>query len=220
MKNIFILFTFLFVTSNLFGAYNIKIAVYKNHANLMEYMKNIPGEAYRTNIHIEKKNNLYYVTSTIYESENDVKKALHAYKKCFPDAFIQKVAVENTKMMKAEHIMEQEVLNAKKLLANKTVYVCNEHHDTTSKKEVVKLTFKKDYVLYSKLRRDIPPIKLPYTFDKKSILLSISRINFRYKIEDENKNYLSVQSFVNEKKGRKLRYYFDEILALKFTKHH
>ena len=46
---------------------------------------------YRKNILIEEKNHLHYVTSTLYESENEVNKALSAYKKVFPDAFIVEV---------------------------------------------------------------------------------------------------------------------------------
>lgn len=232
MKQTFLLFTFLFASSDLFGAYKIKIAVYKDHSNLMTYISKIPEADYRKNILIEEKNNLHYVTSTLYESEDEVNKALNSYKKVFPDAFITEIAqeiilsapteapVQTSDPQSTEPIEKEQVnaLEAKILLENKTVYICNEDGSKKAQKEVIRLDFKKEYVLYSKLSRDVPPIEIPYTFDQDCVILPISGIDFKYKIYQEGHEFLSAQSFVNGKEGNHFRYYFDEDLAFKFTR--
>lgn len=237
MKKIFLLFTFLFAASNLFGAYKVKIAVYKDHANLMTYISKISDAEYRKNIIIEEKSHLYYVTSTRYESENEVNKALSAYKKVFPDAFIveaeQKIIVPAStdvvvqtsesnmpEPQSPEPIEKEQVasLDAKMLLANKRVYLCNEDGSKKAKKEVIRLDFKKEYVLYSKLSRNVPPIEIPYTFDHDSVILPMSGIDFKYKIYAEGTDFLSAKGFLNDKEGNHFRYYFDEDLAFKFAK--
>ena len=85
MSKILLLLLLLLPAQNLFGAYKIKIAVYKDHANLMTYVSKISEKEYRKNILIEEKNHLHYVTSILYENEKEVNKALSAYKKVFPD---------------------------------------------------------------------------------------------------------------------------------------
>lgn len=227
MKKTFLLFTFLFATSNLFGAYQIKIAVYKDHANLMTYISKIPEADYRKNILIEEKNHLYYVTSSLYENESAVNKALSTYKKVFPDAFIveveQKSIVPTSKEVVAQtpEVIENESVtsfDAKNLLENRTVYLCNKDGSKSAKKQVVKLEFKKEYVIYSKLKRDVPPIQIPYTFDQDCVIVPMSGINFKYKIYQEGHDFLSAQSFMNDKEGHHFRYYFDEDLALEFAR--
>ena len=199
----------------------------------------IKASEYRKNIVIEKRNDFYYVTSTLYESENKVKKALGAYKKMFPDAFISEIeqkrkvpvsteVVVQTSESKTlepqrpEPIEKEQVnaLDAKILLENKTVYMCNEDGSKKAKKEVIRLDFKKEYVLYSKLSRDVPPLEIPYTFDQDCIILPISGIDFKYQIHAEGDEFLSTKSFINDKEGNHFRYYFDEDLALEFAKHH
>jgi len=247
MRKTLLSLALLFSAQNLFGAYEVKIAVYKDHANLMTYISKISEESYRKNIRIEEKNNLHYATSTLYENETEVNKALSAYKKVFPDAFIVEVekkmivpvpteAVAKT-LVQTEEIMQTSMptevevqtpepmekeqvptFDAKMLLENKTVYICNERVSVGSKNEVVKMDFKKDYVIYSKLKRDVPPIQIPYTFDKDCVILPMSGIDFKYQIYQEGQDFLSAQSFIEDKKGHHLRYYFDEDLALEFAK--
>ncbi len=223
MKKTFLLFAFLFAASDLFGAYKVKIAVYKDHANLMAYISKIPGESYRKNIIIEKKNHLYYVSSRLYKSTNDVNKALSAYKKVFPDAFIEESAQETVLAISTEAVTQapepvEKAIDAKILLENKTVYICNENGSKKAQKEVIRLDFKKEYVLYSKLSKSVPPLEIPYTFDKDCVILPMSGIDFKYKIYEEGNNFLSTKSFINDKEGNHFRYYFDEDLAFKFTK--
>ena len=62
MNKILLLLALLLPAQNLFGAYKIKIAVYKDHANLMTYVSKISEKEYRKNILIEEKNHLHYVT--------------------------------------------------------------------------------------------------------------------------------------------------------------
>ncbi len=80
------------------------------------------------------------------------------------------------------------------------------------------MDFKKEYVVYSKLNRNFPPIKIPYTFDQDYVILPMSGINFKYKISQEGQDFLFAQSFINDKEGHHFRYYFDEKLALEFAR--
>jgi hypothetical protein len=354
MKKVFF-FLLLLGAPNLFGDYQIKIAVYKDHANLMTYISKIPGKSYRKNIFIKKKNHLHYVTSGLYENKSQANNALTVYKKVFPDAFIsevkqqkavavvmvkekitvpeaaavvakapepveevnqtlvpveavtqtpqpaekeqltaldtfivagiqgkveplsteaekeevivpvsneviakipepmgekqpmipdtasvevtqEKAVVIPTEAVKQESAVpvsteavsqtpepikdvQPTTLDAKILLENKTVYICEEDGAAGTKKEVVKMDFKEDYVVYRKLKRDVPPIHIPYTFEQDCVIVPMSGINFKYQIYQEGQNFLSAQGFIEDKKGHKLRYYFDEDLALEFARH-
>ena len=202
------------------------MAVYKDHANLMTYISKIADADYRKNIIIEEKNHLYYVTSTLYENKNEVNKALVAYKKVFQDAFIAKteqkiiLPVETEVLAKTPEPIENEqekALNAKRLLENKTVYLCNENVSKKAKKQIIKMDFKNEYVLYSKLGKNVPPIKISYTFDQDCVILPMSGIDFKYKIYQEGEDFLSAKSFTNDKEGNHFRYYFDEEAAVSFV---
>lgn len=188
----------------------------------MTYISKVPGKSYRKNIIIEEKNHLYYVSSMFYKSKNEVNKALSAYKKVFTDAFIEEIAKETVVVASAEAVVKapeavEKAMDAKILLENKTVYICNENGSKKDKKEVIRLDFKKEYVLYSKLSRDVPPLEIPYTFDQDCVILPMSGIDFKYKIYAEGDDFLSTKSFINDKEGNTFRYYFDEDLAFKFT---
>ena len=198
----------------------------------MTYISKIADADYRKNILIEEKNHLHYVTSTLYENENEASKALSAYKKVFPDAFMAEVEyeiivpasteapVQISEPQSPEPIEKEQVnaLDAKRLLENKTVYLCNEDGSKKAKKEVIQLDFKKEYVVYSKLSRNVPPIQIPYAFDQDRVILPMSGIDFKYKIYQESQDFLSAQSFTNDKEGHHFRYYFDEDLAFEFAR--
>ena len=198
----------------------------------MTYIAKISDTDYRKNILIEEKNHLHYVTSTLYKSERKAKKALSAYKKVFPDAFIKEIAQETIVAASTEvaaqapesveneqqATIDAKILDAKILLENKTVYICNENGSKKAKKEVIRLDFKKEYVLYSKLSRDVSAIEIPYTFDHDCVILPMSGIDFKYKIYADGDDFLSAKSFINDKEGNHFRYYFDEDQAFKFTK--
>jgi len=231
MKSIFIFFSFLFATTSLVASYTIKIAVYKDHANLMRFIAKVPKERYRKNIIIEQKNHLNYVTSVSYEYEKEVHKALRAYKKVFPDAFIEKDIDESPTSKSKKPLVKKEVhkktikpvqstpilsLDAQELLGNKTVYLCKESPSKRSKKGMIELGFKDEYVLYRKLSKTASPLKMPYVFDKDSVTIVISEIEFKYKILQKEDHFLAVQSFVNSKKGQKFRFYFNEDLAFRY----
>jgi len=239
MKKVFLFCAFFLTTSLLFANYTVKIAVYKDQDNLMRFIAKIPEPQYRKNIQIEEKNHLHYVTSISYEYEKEVNKALRAYKKVFPDAFVEEVEEGNaasapatvdkkvlltkpslakaTPVVPVAEPVEAKMLDAKQLLENKTVYLCKDHPLKDAKKEIIKLEFKAKYVLYSKRRRDTPPLQIPYTFDKNAVVLSLSGMQFKYQLLKEEEGFLLAQSYINESKGQQFRFYFDEDLAFEFV---
>jgi len=214
----------------------------------MRFIAKIPEPKYRKNIRIEEKNHLHYVTSISYAYEKEVNKALRAYKKVFPDAFIEEVEEKETNttispvaVMKSVSVskpalsetapetlvaepvvpvsepIEANTLDAKALLEGKTVYLCKDHLVKHDKKEIIKLDFKAAYVLYSKRHRDTPPLKIPYTFEKDTVVLSLSGMQFTYQLLKEEEGFLLAQSYVNESKGQRFRFYFDENMAVDFS---
>jgi len=136
------------------------------------------------------------------------------------EAVVQTSEAKMPESQSPEPIEKEQVasLDAKMLLENKTVYLCNEDGSVKAKKEVIRLDFKKEYVLYRKLSKDLPPIEIPYTFEQDWVILPMSGINFRYKISQEGQDFLSAQSFINDKEGNHFRYYFDKEQAFTFTK--
>lgn len=74
-------------TTMLFGAYDIKLAVYKNAKNLHASIAKIENVNYKKRIVIERRNHLYYAHAVI-ASQKEAHNALHVYKKVFKDAFI------------------------------------------------------------------------------------------------------------------------------------
>lgn len=226
MKKIFIFCAFIFTFSPLLASYTVKIAVYKNHANLMKVIAKIPVTKYRKNIIIEKKRRLYYVISVPYIHKKEVYKALQAYKKVFPDAFVREVKAKNiiTKPVKIENKVQKPIksptvpsLDAKQFLENKTVYLCKEEHSKQNKKEMIRLEFKENYVLYSKRSKNVAPLEIAYIFYKDSAILTLSGLSFKYRFVKEEEGFLLAESFINEKKGQGFRFYFDENLAHDFN---
>lgn len=223
MKKTFFLFTLFFATSNLFAAYQVKIAVYKEHKNLKVNISKIASKKYRKDIIVKKKRHLYYVTSRVYGSKSESNKALAVYKKVFHDAFVADVkgktvvATPLKVLAKTPKSKETKPLDAKLILENKTVYICNVLPSKRSKKEMIKLDFKEAYVLYTKLSKNVAALEIPYTFDKDTVILSISGMSFKYKIYKEEDGFLEVKSFLNDKKGQDFRFYFDKNLALDFS---
>lgn len=217
---IFTFFALFLGVPNLFGAFQLKLAVYKNYANFTKNISKVDREKYRKNILIEEKNNLYYITSILYEKEKDAKKALLAYKKVFADAFIaeveQKKAVGEERLSKAKAVPDNEVplLDAKILLENKTVYICEEERVSGINSTIIRMDFKKEYVVYTKQKKGTLPLNIAYSFDKDRVVLPMSGVDFQYKIYKEGKDFLSVQGFINGKKSKIFRYYFDERAAL------
>ena len=186
----------------------------------------IKASEYRKNIIIEKRNEFYYVTSEPYASKSEAQKALHVYKEVFQDAFIQediksevpRELSEKTVTAEIEKLQTEEHCNAEELLENKTVYLCYENGNTASQKRIIQMDFTGEDMEYLPLKSTYKPLKIEYTFKGDTVVLVISGIEFAYKIDKKEDNYLAVKSFTNGKKSPyTLRYYFDKSEALEFA---
>ncbi|MDQ7047344.1 MAG: SPOR domain-containing protein [Sulfurovum sp.] len=223
IKKTLLLFTFIVASSNLFGAYVVKLAVYKNYTNLMTVIAKIPDERYRKNIVIEKKDDYHYLTSTRYESKTEAKKALGSYRIAFSDAFIIKVKEQEQNIVSApEDVVVPTPVNpnviglvkkrpassldVKHLLENKTVYVCDAKGSKKTQKQIIKVKFEKESVSYTKLSTQIYTIDVPYIFDRNCVILSRSAIHFRYQTHTEKYDFLSPKSFMNNSDDRAFQF--------------
>jgi len=223
MKNIFIalLFSCLY-TSILFGAYEIKLGVYKNTKNLQLNIEKIKPSKYKNYISVRRKNNLNYVHAVIDGNKREVEQALKVYKSIFKEAFISahkivlvkevqkesslKISSPQTKMtVKTVNINH---FNAQDLLKNKTIYLCYEEDVSHSKKRIMEMRFSDETLKYRSLLHDFTPIDVAYHFDDESIYLTLSGIDFKHTIDDTNQKFLHLTSFINGKKAHHLRYYF------------
>jgi len=225
MQKFLVLLVIFFYTTTLFGAYDVKIGVYKNAKNLRANIAKIKSTKYRKSIVIEKKNRLYYAHA-ILPSSKDARNALHAYKRVFDDAFISKKQVQTKVIIKrvfpkvAKKIKTQkkiQIINAKELLIDKTIYVCYEKSDDVNKR-VVKMHFEKEYIVYTSLINKNKPLKIKYTFNKENIILSLSGLEVRHKVYKKDENILYLTSFIEGKKISKLRYFFEKKDAMNFLK--
>ena len=187
----------------------------------------IKAPEYRKNIVIQKKGKSYYVTSAVYESRGEAQKALHAYKKVFKDAFMQKgiksqvprEVSENTVITELKKPQTEKHCNAEELLENKTVYLCYENGSTSSQKRIIQMGFEGEYMEYLPLKSTYKPLKIPYSFKGDSVVLQMSGIEFVYQIYKQEEKFLVVKSFTNGKESsHTLRYYFDKEDALEFLK--
>ena len=225
MQKFLVLLVIFFYTTTLFGAYDVKIGVYKNAKNLRANIAKIKSTKYRKSIVIEKKNRLYYAHA-ILPSSKDARNALHAYKRVFDDAFISKKQVQTKVIIKrvfpkvAKKIKTQkkiQIINAKELLIDKTIYVCYEKSDDVNKR-VVKMHFEKEHIVYTSLINKNKPLKIKYTFNKENIILSLSGLEVRHKVYKKDENILYLTSFIEGKKISKLRYFFEKKDAMNFLK--
>ena len=227
MKKQILFLSVLLAASNLFGAYEIKIAKYKNHTFLILGIAKIKASEYRKNIVIEKRNEFYYVTSALYESKSEAQKALHAYKKVFKDAYIQdgmknhipNEVSEKRVLSELEKPQTEKQCNAEELLEKKTVYLCYENGSTSSQKRIIQMNFEGEYMEYLPLKSTYKPLKIDYTFKDDTIVLPMSGIEFVHKIYKKEEKFLRVKSFTEGKESsHTLRYYYKKEDALEFLK--
>lgn len=227
MKKQIVFLTLFFAASNLFGAYEIKIAMYKNHHFLLAMVAKVKEPEYRKNIVIQKKDQSYYVTSPLYETKSEARKALHAYKKVFNDAFIQDVIKQKNPaqagneaiIIEKKEPQAEKRCSAEELLANKTVYLCYENASTSAQKRIVQMDFEEEYMEYLPLKSTYDPLKISYTFKDDTVVLPMSGIEFVHKIYKNEDNFLQVKSFTDGKESSyTLRYYFKKEDALEFLK--
>lgn len=227
MKKQIVFLTLFLAASNLFGAYEVKIAMYTNHDFLMAMVAKVKEAEYRKNIVIQKKHQSYYVTSSVYETKDKARKALSAYKKVFKDAFIQDVINQkpstpvSTKTVSTDKkkTETQKRCSAEELLANKTVYLCYENGSTSSQKRIIQMDFEEEHMEYLPLKSTYDPLKISYTFKDDTVVLPISGLEFVHQIYKKEKNFLYVKSFTDGKESSyTLRYYFKKEDALEFLK--
>jgi len=217
MQKFLALLVISFYATTLFGAYDVKIGVYKNAKNLRANIAKIKNTKYRKSIVIEKKNRLYYAHA-ILPSSKDARNALHAYKRVFNDAFISQKQVETKKVIKKIKIPKKiQTINAKELLMDKTIYACYEKSDDINKR-VVKIHFEKEHIVYTSLLNKNKPLNIKYIFNKENIILSLSGLEVRHKVYKKDENTLYLISFIEGKKISKLRYFFEKKDAMNFLK--
>jgi len=239
MKKLLALLGILFYTTTLFGAYDVKIGVYKNAKNLRANIAKIKSTKYRKSIVIERKNRLYYAHA-ILPSNKDARNALYAYKRVFDDAFIAKKQVQIKKRVKkASPVVKKEkqekvlrtqkkekkqsnieMINAQALLENKTIYLCYEKGPKHLKDRVVQMVFEKEYVIYNPLKKMSSPVNMPYEFKDNNLTLHLSDMNITHNVYKKASNFLYAKSMIDGLVVNKLRYYFDENAALEFVKNH
>ena len=236
MQKLLALLVIFFYTTTLFGAYDVKIGVYKNAKNLRANIAKIKNATYRKSIVIEKKNRLYYAHA-ILPSNKDARNALHAYKRVFDDAFIAKKQVQIKKRVKKaspivqkkkkEKVLlakpkqikpaDKKKINAQALLENKTIYLCYEKGPKHLKDRVVQMVFQKEYVIYNPLKKMSSPINMPYEFKDNNLTLHLSDMKITHNVYKQASNFLYAQSMIDGLVVNKLRYYFDEGAALAFV---
>jgi len=225
VKKVFVALVFIYA-STLFGAYEIKLGVYKNTKNLQLNIEKIKSTKYKKYISIRRKNNLNYVHAIIDGNKKEAERALKIYKTIFKDAFISHRKVVQIKKVQKKvslkassivslttppqipEIVKVKHFNAQKLLKNKTIYLCYETDVTHSQKRIMEMKFSEGTLKYRSLLHDFTPIDVVYHFDNESIYLEISGIDFKHRIDDVNENSLYLTSFINGKKAHRLRYYF------------
>lgn len=223
MQNIFIalLLNLLFV-STLLGGYEIKLGVYKNTQNLKHNIQTITPVKFKDYVTVRRNNNLNYVHALIDGNKQEAEEALKAYRRIFKDAFIankksrlvKKSPQKNPQkpspvpLKKVSKVSSEKEFDAQALLQNKTIYLCYEADARHAKKRIMELKFLEKKLTYKSLLDDYAPIDIPYHFEGKNIYLKMSGLDFKHTIEENNKNYLHLKSFINGKKAHKLRYYF------------
>ncbi len=227
MKKQILFLTLFLAASNLFGAYEVKIAVYKNHHFLKAMIAQVKEPEYRKNIVIQKEAQSYYVTSPVYETKGEARKALHTYKKVFKDAFIQEdikqkpptPASSEAVITEKKERQTEKRCSAEELLANKTVYLCYENGSTSSQKRIIQMDFEEEYMEYLPLKSTYDPLKITYTFKDDTVVLPMSGLEFVHKIYKKEDKFLHVKSFTDGKESSyTLRYYFKKEDALEFLK--
>jgi len=220
MQKLLLLLGIFFYSTMLFGAYDVKIGVYKNGENLRHNIARVANIKYRKSIMVERKNHLYYAHAVLTNGV-DAKNALHAYKRVFKDAFISKNQVRVKKVVKKVKIPEKiKHIDAQALLENKTIYLCYEKGPKHLKDRVVQMVFAKEFVTYNPLKKMATPVKMPYEFKDNNLTLHLSDMKITHHIYKASPNFLYAHSIIDGLVVNKLRYYFDEKAALEYVNNH
>jgi len=221
----------------LFGAYDIKLGVFKNVENLRVNIAKIKPYTFRKQIIVKNKKGFYYTYAIVKGNSIQAHKALRVYRRIFKDAFIAGKIKERHKVKKKlrkkkiKHVKKikpiakivpapvgtMKILDAKVLLKNKTVYLCYEDGPAHLEKRIVQMVFNENTISYMPLDKK-ETLEIDYTIKNNSVLLKLSDITMIHKVIEKKDTYLIVESYVSTKKMHTLRYYFNQEDALKFLK--
>ena len=119
MKKILLLLIFIFSTSVLFGAYDIKLGVFKNVKNLRANIAKVKPYTFRKQIIVKKRKGFYYTNAIVKGSSSQAKKALIAYQRIFQDAFIAGQIKPHKKTPKKK--LNTKKMSIKKVASKKSV---------------------------------------------------------------------------------------------------
>lgn len=207
----------------LFGAYDIHLGVYKSKQKLHEEIVKIQDMKYRKHIDIFKFKHLYRAHA-VYNDKQSAIKALVRYKKVFSDAYIDKKHVKEQKKSKILTYAKKgyvrvhmQILEAKTLLKNKTVYVCNVQGPKHLKERISKMVFSESFVMYHPLKQTSTPVKWSCTFIDNHIDFTLLGMKMKHTLYKRTEDYIAIESQVEGKDTHKMRYYFDKKKALSFV---
>jgi len=233
MNIIVVIFTIIMYTSMLFGAYDVKIGVYKNAKNLHAKILQIKNTTYRKYVVVDKRGKFHYAHAVL-STNKKAHQALRIYKRVFPDAFIskeqitlkkrrikktqKKVLNANNKKQIKKILKTTKHIDATTLLNNKTFYLCYDKAPKAFKSRVVKMVFSKDSIEYMPLDNKDSHLNIDYVFREDTIILNLLDMNVTHKIDAVKKGYLVASNQDNNVTIYTLRYYFDKENALNFIK--
>lgn len=228
MQKFLALLVIFFYTTTLFGAYDVKIGVYKNAKNLRENIAKIKNVKYKKHVKIEKKNRLYYAHAVL-NSNHEAKKALMAYKPVFKDAFIAKkqiVLKARKELLKSRDKPKKnmqikkaiDTIEAEKLLNHKTVYLCYEKSPKHLKSRVARMDFSDQKVTYTPLNKKNTILDISCTFKDSKVVLKLTDMNITHEISEIHDTYLAAKNSLAGVTVYTLRYYFEKEKALEFVK--
>jgi len=221
----------------LFGAYDIKLGVFKNVKNLRANIAKVKPYTFRKQIIVKNRKSLYYTYAIVKGSYTQANKALKVYRRIFKDAFIagkmkkRPKAIKKLRKKKIKHVKKikpiaktipaqvanLEILDSKSLLRNKTVYLCYEDGPAHLQKRIVQMVFNENTISYMPLDKK-ETLEIDYTIKNNSVLLKLSDITMIHKVIEKKETYLVVESYVGSKKMHHLRYYYILKDAIEYLK--
>ena len=197
--------------------YTVDLAVSPSKKALNKKLSQFPP-ALRKTIMIKKIKKKYRVQTLVTKNKELLTTLLPAYQKVFPDALIKrkkpiekKTVANNT----SNTATQEQALHSNPFLValqNNTFYLCPVFGTTKSKKFLIAVAFKNTTVTYTPIVGNIPPMKALYKVeDSKLFLYQKGLLNQKVYslLEKTYFKYHLISSWVNEKRVKKLRYYFN-----------
>ncbi|MCF6245116.1 MAG: hypothetical protein L3J43_08765 [Sulfurovum sp.] len=190
------------------SSYTVNLAFFKDKEKVEEALSKVPP-ALRKTIIIEDVNNSYTVKTLTIKNEALLTKLLPAYQKVFPDAFIDIVINANKTK---ENIKEKSDDLHNALQDKMMLYLCPEAKDKKTRKFLIEVAFGKKTANYSPILGKVPPLTTLYRVEDNKLFLFQKGL-FNPKVysllEEKTPTYFLITSWVNGKKVKTLRYYFN-----------